>query len=63
MRLIDQGMAPKIVQSEEGATYDAMLKKAIVGVSGFIATSTLEAMNFWFLDKLKFILFIEAIQS
>ncbi|XP_052266666.1 cytosolic 10-formyltetrahydrofolate dehydrogenase-like isoform X1 [Dreissena polymorpha] len=33
VRLIDQGMAPKIVQSEEGATYDAMLKKAIVGIN------------------------------
>uniref|UniRef100_A0A2P2HYA6 10-formyltetrahydrofolate dehydrogenase n=2 Tax=Hirondellea gigas TaxID=1518452 RepID=A0A2P2HYA6_9CRUS len=27
VRLIDQGKAPRIVQSEEGATYDAMLNK------------------------------------
>lgn len=33
MRLIDQGMAPKIVQTEDGATYDAMLKKTNVGVT------------------------------
>lgn len=30
--LIDRGMAPKIVQPEEGATYDAMMKKAIAVV-------------------------------
>lgn len=28
VRLIDQGMAPKIVQPTEGATYDAMMKKS-----------------------------------
>lgn len=32
VRLIDQGMAPKIVQTEVGATYDAMLKKANVKI-------------------------------
>ncbi|XP_052781416.1 cytosolic 10-formyltetrahydrofolate dehydrogenase-like [Mya arenaria] len=28
VRLIDTGMAPKIVQNEDGATYDAMMKKS-----------------------------------
>ena len=28
--MIAEGVAPKIVQSEEGATYDAMLKKDLV---------------------------------
>jgi hypothetical protein len=30
--MINQGRAPKIVQPEEGATYDALLKKANVKV-------------------------------
>lgn len=33
VRLITEGRAPSIVQSEEGATYDAMLKKSLVEVS------------------------------
>ena len=33
VRLIDQGMAPKIIQTAEGATYDAMMKKSNAEVS------------------------------
>ncbi|XP_060582139.1 cytosolic 10-formyltetrahydrofolate dehydrogenase-like isoform X2 [Ruditapes philippinarum] len=33
VRLIDTGMAPKLVQSEKGATYDAMLKKSNVKIN------------------------------
>ena len=33
VRLITEGRAPSIVQSEEGATYDAMLKKSLVEVN------------------------------
>ena len=36
MRLIDQGMAPKLVQTTEGATYDAMLKKTNVEVRNLL---------------------------
>lgn len=32
---IDRGIAPKIVQPEEGATYDAMMKKGNAKVSSF----------------------------
>ena len=30
VRMISEGVAPRIVQSEEGASYDAMLKKDLV---------------------------------
>ena len=38
--MIHQGRAPKIVQPEEGATYDPLLKKANVKVYTFIEYST-----------------------
>lgn len=32
VQMIEAGTAPKIVQSEEGATYDPMVKKSTVGI-------------------------------
>ena len=34
--MISDGTAPRIIQPEEGATYDAMLKKNLVQVTHFI---------------------------
>ena len=40
VQMVADGKAPKIAQTEEGATYDPMIKKETVQVKGIIETNS-----------------------